>query len=232
MRKDIFTWISGFAGCIPAQSRIRESAGLAQSWPITTPFAIISVDLWQPGEMSDYTGRNHLMNSMCDMAQFVVSIATEFITASHLARLFMEGVLLKFGLCALIAVDVDNKFKGTFISIVDALKIRVHVAAARNHKTVGVEHFHKFLNHACKVFGKECETSECLVECGMLSAYAWNSSPIDSTEIVRNMPAIGRELKFPMDVHIAKITIVIDSTSKSVVTYLRHIQNDVQFLKN
>ena len=48
MRKDIFTWISGCAGCIPAQSRIRESAGLAQSWPITTPFAIISVDLWQP----------------------------------------------------------------------------------------------------------------------------------------------------------------------------------------
>ena len=69
------------------------------------------------------------MNAMCDMTQFVVSIATEFITASHLARLFMEGFLLKFGLCALIVVYVDNKFEGTFVSMADALNIRVHVAA-------------------------------------------------------------------------------------------------------
>ena len=84
--------------------------------------------------MSDYTDRNYLMNTMYDMTQFVVSIATEFITASHLAWLFVEGILLKFGLCDLIVVDADNKFKGTFVSMANALKIRVHVAAARNHK--------------------------------------------------------------------------------------------------
>ena len=204
MRKDIFTWISGCAGCIPTQSRIRKSAGLAQSWPITTPFTIIPVDLWQPREMSDYTGRNHLMNAMCDMTQFVVSIAIKFIIVSHLARLFMEGVILKFSLCALIVVDTDNKFKGTFVSMADALKIRVHVAAARNHKTVGVERFHNFLNHVCKIFGEERETSDFFVDCGIILVYVWNASPIDGTEIIRIIPAIGRELKFPMDIHISK----------------------------
>ena len=67
MRKEIFDWVRGCSGCLPARSKIRESSGLLQSWPITTPFAILSVDLWQPGEMSDYTGRNHLLNTMCDM---------------------------------------------------------------------------------------------------------------------------------------------------------------------
>ena len=85
------------------------------------------------------------------------------------------------------------------------------------------------MNHVCNIFGEERETSEYFVESGMLSVYAWNASPIDGTEIIRSIPAIGRELKFSMDIHIAKIPTVIDSASKSVVTYLRHIQNDVQF---
>ena len=67
MRKEIFDWVRGCLGCFPARGAIRESSGLLQSWPITTPFAIISVDIWKPGEMSDYTGRSHLLNCMCDM---------------------------------------------------------------------------------------------------------------------------------------------------------------------
>ena len=61
------------------------------------------------------------MNTMYDMTHYVVSIATEFITASHLARLFMEGVLPKFDSCALIVVDVDNKFKGIFVAMTGIL---------------------------------------------------------------------------------------------------------------
>jgi len=28
--------------------------------------------------------------------------------------------------------------------------------------------------------------------------YAWNISPIDGTNILRSIPAIGRELRFPL----------------------------------
>ena len=76
MRKDMFTWVAGCVGYNPAKSRIRESAGLVQSWPFTPPFAIISVDLWAPGDIEDYRECNHLVNCMCYMTQFVVSIAT------------------------------------------------------------------------------------------------------------------------------------------------------------
>ena len=229
MRQQIFDWVRSCAGCIPAAARLRESTGIIQSWPITTPFSIISVDLWAPGDMADYKGRNHLLNSMCDMTQFVVSIATEFVTASHLARLFMEGVLLKFGLCALIVVDADIKFKGTFAAMAKALNIKIHVAASRNHRTVGVERFHRFLNHSTTIFAEERGTSECFVECGMISAYAWNASPIDNTDIVRSVPAIGRELKFPLDISLADIPAPIDSASVTVADYLRNVRHDATF---
>ena len=134
------------------------------------------------------------MNSMCDMTQFVVCVATKTITASHLARLFIENVLLKFCLCALIVIDADSKLKGNFIQMAECLNIRVHVAASLNHRTVSVERFHKFLNQSTTIFAEERGTPSCFVECGMLSVYAWNASPIDGMDIIRSVPAIGREL--------------------------------------
>ena len=121
--------------------------------------------------MSDFKGRHHLMKSICDMTQFVVDIATEYITASHLAQLFMESVLLKFGLCAVLIVDADSKFKGNFVEMAECLNIKVHVAASCNHRTVGVEQFHQFINHTTTIYAEERGTPECFVECGMVSAY-------------------------------------------------------------
>ena len=72
------------------------------------------------------------------------------------------------------------------------LNIRFHLVAKRNHKAVGIERFHKFLNHAQKIATEERGTPAAFVECGMTAAYALNASPIDSTDIVRSVPAIGR----------------------------------------
>ena len=91
------------------------------------------------------------MNSMCDMTQFVMCVVTKTVTASHLAMLFMGNVLLKFCLCALIVVNVDSKLKDTFIQMAESLNIRVHIAASRNHMTVSIERFHKFLNHSTTI---------------------------------------------------------------------------------
>ena len=80
------------------------------------------------------------------------------------------------------------------------MNIKFYVAAARNHRTVGVERFHRFLNHSTTIYAEERGTSECFVECGMILAYAWNASPIDGIDIIKSVPAIGRELKFPLDI--------------------------------
>lgn len=39
----------------------------------------------------------------------------------------------------------------------------------------------------------------------MISAYAWNAMPIDGTDIIQIVPAIGRPLRFPMDIALAPL---------------------------
>ena len=65
----------------------------------------------------------------------------------------------------------------------------------------------------------------------MASEYAWNTSHIDDTDIVQSVPAIGWELKFPLDIDLVELPSVIDNTSDSVSSYLRYIKNDVEFLR-
>ena len=75
----------------------------------------------------------------------------------------MEGVLLKCGLCAVIAIDADSKLKGTFVQMAECLKIKVQVAASHNHR-IGFESFHKFFNHTTTIYTEERGTPEFFVE--------------------------------------------------------------------
>ena len=49
------------------------------------------VDLWIPGKLTDDEGQTlQLMNIMCDLTQFVVSILGNDATTPALGKLFME----------------------------------------------------------------------------------------------------------------------------------------------
>jgi len=229
MRKDIMAWVDGCPDCIPARIRRRESTGLVHSWPVTTPFSILSVDIWKPGATSNPRGYNGLLNTMCDMSQFVVSVPICGAESSYVARIFMESVLLKFGICAMVVVDEGSEYRRTFEQMCKALKLRFHPVAKRNHKAVGVERFHKFLNHAQTIATEQRGTPEIFVECAMTAAYAWNASVIDGTDIVRSIPAIGRVLKFPLDIIESEIPTSIDDSSASIVKYMQYLGNDVSY---
>ena len=64
------------------------------------------VDLWAPRKMlNKQTGKTMiLMNTMCDLTQFVVSTVIENPTAKSLAQLFMEDVVLTFEMVAVVIV--------------------------------------------------------------------------------------------------------------------------------
>ena len=192
MKTNIFAWVQQCAGCIPENGARRENTGLVLSWPLASPFAIISVDLWSPGRTTTSSGYKYLMNAMCDMTRFVISIRTKNNTATYLDRLFMEHVLLKFGFCAVVVVDDGITFRGLFEEMCALLKIKFHAAAKRNHKSISVERFHNFLKKGVTIYAEERGSNECFVEAAMVLAYAWNASPIDGTGIIRSIPAIGR----------------------------------------
>ena len=95
--------------CIEVQNTTHVIHQLVHSWPLLTPFAIIPTDIWSPGDMTSPTGAKYILNYMCDMYQFVVFAVLSFMNSAELVRLFMENVLLKFGLCVAIVVDGNNK---------------------------------------------------------------------------------------------------------------------------
>ena len=61
---------------------------------------------------------------MCDLTQFVVVVPVPGMTASIIAKYFMQEVLLKFGIFHLVGMDDGTPFKGTFVLACDALHLQ------------------------------------------------------------------------------------------------------------
>ena len=60
---------------------------------------------------------------MCDMIQFIASVALSPINSAELSRAFVEGILLKFGLCIVIVVDDNKKRMALFERTAKSLNI-------------------------------------------------------------------------------------------------------------
>ena len=55
--------------------------------------------------MTSPAGEKCVLNSMCDMTQFVIAVGISRVNSAELAQSFMENVLLKFGLCVVVVID-------------------------------------------------------------------------------------------------------------------------------
>jgi len=190
------------------------------SWPLDCPFSIIHVDLWQPGDSKDKEKHRYLFNAMCDMTQFVITIPTKDSHAHTLARLFMQDVLLKVGFCSTVVVDDGNSFKETFKTMCEILNIRYHLLAKGNHQALSVERFHRYLNKAVTIAANDRDSNTEFVPAACTAAYAWNSSPIDGTDIIRSIPAVGQEFKFPFDFHYSDIPQLTTDHASVIRDYL------------
>jgi hypothetical protein len=72
------------------------------------------------------------------------------------------------------------------------------------------------------------------VEASMLATYAWNCSLIDGTDVVRSVPAMGREFKFPLDLALnapALPTSPLSAPGTSVIAYIKHTAEHVDFAR-
>ena len=83
---------------------------------------------------------------MCDLTQFVVVVPVPGMTASIIAKYFMQEVLLKFGIGHLVVIYDDVPFKGICIAACDSLHLKYESVSTHNHKVVLIEKLHCFLN--------------------------------------------------------------------------------------
>jgi hypothetical protein len=207
----------------------RENKELVFSWPVTSPFFILHVDLWAPGSIKDYRGNTYLLAGMCDLTGFVVQSAVTTITSHDLARVFFQEFLLKFGMCGLVVVDAGSNFLATFEAMCEALSIRFHAAAKGNHKAVSVERYFRFVNKAVTIATNDRDDPTVWVPASMTAGYAWNSSPIDGTDILRSVAAVGRPFQFPIDISLALPPQLCSDNATAVTQYLNFVNEHVSF---
>ena len=136
MRKTIIAWVKTCAHCISTGAMKRFNSELLFSWPVTAPFWILHIDLWQPGAVSDKDGFKYLLNAMCDLSQFVISVPIKNADAATIAKALLQDILFKVGLCGVIVVDDGSGFKATVIDICSILRIRWHLLSKDNHKVL------------------------------------------------------------------------------------------------
>ena len=166
---------------------------------------------------------------MCDLTQFVVSIPVSNITAANLAQVYMEQVVLTFGISAVIVVDDGSTFKGTFRAMCEALKLTFWILSKNNHQGLIVERYHRFLNKTQTIIGNDRGNHITYLQNAKTSQYAWNSAPIDGTDIPRSLAAVGREFKFPLDVELCPSPPLNDRGNSALMNYLRTVSNDSEF---
>ena len=206
MRSDIESWIKSCPDCILSNSSVRRNSELVYSWPISSPFAIIHVDVWQPGNITAYDGSKYVLGAMCDLTGF--AIVTEFNTLDSvtLASAFMKHVLLRVGFCLLVAPDAGSTFKRHFEAMCKSLKLPCKPGLRHNHQSVSVERLFRFFNKAVTIAAAErLGDTKITVETIHVATYAWNASAIDGTDIVRSVPAVGRPFRFPIDCDLSTI---------------------------
>ena len=131
------------------------------------------VDLWIPGKVVYKLGNTkQLMNCMYDLTQFLIFMLIKDTRAENLAKLFMEQVVLSFGMVAVVVVDADNKFLQLFKKMCLKLDLIFWPLARGNHKVNSVEKYHRFLNKTQTNVGADRDTHYSFVENSKTSQYA------------------------------------------------------------
>ena len=113
----------------------------------------------------------------------------------------------------------------------DALNLSYNVLAKCNHKCLTVEHFHRFLNKSITITAEDRGTYDIFIPVGIAAGYAWNSAPIDGTDILRSISAIGRELHFPIDINLSALPKLAHNNGQAALDYLKLTDLSGNFLR-
>ena len=92
-----------------------------------------------------------------------------------------------------------------------------------------MERYHRFLNKTQAIAGTDRGTHSAILQNAKTSQYAWNSAPIDNTDIARSKAAIGREFRFPLDVELSPTPNFNNVHNSALFAYLRNVSTDSDF---
>ena len=155
------------------------------------------------------------MNDWWGISQFVIIVPVTNESSVTLAENY-------FNMClwSLVCV-ISLLLKGDFVAMCKALDLNYNILVKRNHKELTVEYFHRFLSKAITITIEDRQSNDVFVPVGIAAGYAWNSAPIDRTSILRSTVAIGRSIRFPIDIDLSALPQLTQNNTHSTIDYLR-----------
>ena len=167
---------------------------------------------------------------MYDLTQFFVSTITTETHAEHLAKLVIVNAVLSIIMVSIIAVDANSRFDNVFKYISTSLGFVYWPLAHGNHKGMRIEQYHCFLNKTQAIAGQDRDTHDVFLQNAKTSQYAWNSIPIDGSDILRSVAAVCHEFCFSLDVELLQNPTTRNQGNSVLYEYPRHVSDKYQFV--
>ena len=79
------------------------------------------------------------------------------------------------------------------------------------------------------ITAEERGTNDAFVPASIVASYAWNSAPIDGTNIIHSVPAIGRALHFPLDINLNAAPELIQNNAQATLDFLNFTNSHRHF---
>lgn len=149
---------------------------------------------------------------------FSIIAELDSVDSVTLAAAFMKHGLLRFGFCLLVPPDAGSAFEKHFSGMCRSLKLPCKPGLKNNKKSVSVKRLFRFFNKAVTLAADQRGGDlKVTVEAVHVANYAWNASPINNTDIIRSVPALGRPFWFPIDCDLSAIpTQLTDDTHDDI----------------
>ena len=201
MTADIKQMTLGCGHCNAANITGHEAQQKLNTFEADEPFDVITMDIWHPGKAaSTRKGQgSHVVTCLDAMTGFAAATFVESLDAETITRAAFTAFFITHGLPRLVIIDSGSEFAGALITLCQNIQLPHYTVSKGNHKAIICERFHRYLNKIQKIHAANCETFQDFMFGTIFAVYAWNSAPVDGTNIVRSYAAIGREFPFPID---------------------------------
>ena len=209
--KDVTTAVRGCGHCRVSNITDHEAAQKLKSISSESPFDVLALDLWKPGDMPSKLSKGRtrpkaLLTALDMMTAFAVTSEVYAVDSDEAARALVTSVFTVFGLPKLVIIDAGSEFFGTLRKVCELLLVPFHPVSKGNHKAILSERFHRYLNKVQRIHAVDCATFDDWLTGVSFATYGWNASPVDGTNIPRSYAAIGREFPLPIDIKLEKHT--------------------------
>ena len=201
MAADIKQLTLGCGHCNAANITSHEAQQQLQTFQADEPFDVITLDVWHPGKAATVKkgSGTHVVTCIDAMTGFAAATFVDALDSETMTRAAFTAFFIAHGLPKLVIIDSGSEFAGALKTLCQNIGLPHYTVSKGNHKAIICERFHRYLNKIQRIHAADCETFQDFMFGTIFAVYAWNSAPVDGTNIVRSYAAMGREFPFPID---------------------------------